>query len=716
MNRKTIAYPAVLLISIVMAYALFDQGVVEGVLRNDDLSLRTDRRVYDAGDVVRFSGALTFTSNEHVLVHRVVLVMDGPGGEDLNVALPLEGGEVQDLTGHGRLAGRLTADVNLAGLVSPGGALPGGATLVGGTLPGEMDCSEASPSRRLRPESRSQTPSAAGLFTGTQEFKGVGETGRITYNVRWHSEIDGDYKAQLVLTAAGRGGCKITRSPIVQFSLLAQVNTPTPTPTDTPTPVPTATPTPQPTDTPTPVPTATPTPRPTATPTPMPTATPTPRPTETPTPAPAPTATATPAPRPTDTPTPAPTATRTPAPTATPVLTALQEPTPTPVPETLIEQMMRLAQEDPAALAQLLATQDPATVCPPLAAFAAQDAEQVADAFAGLALIDPGAVGALLAACSAADPAFMAAIGEHLPVDAWLPADSPQPGEDPHSEGRWVDLGADLSITRLLGNLTRPRPNARVIVGELPLGTLTRLRSVPDGFAVYSFVSLGPDGYLDSDFVVGDIDFYIDKSWLREKNVHEWAVQMLRFDEPRSTWRPTQAKRVGEDESRVYFNVVVPAFSKWVIGGYPALPEARFLVEDLSASAGARTNQPMTIQVSATNLTANAAEINLALWVNGQIHSVARQMFGPEERQPVVFTFMPKNAGEVRIRVDRLVTTIDIAVGPPPTPTPTPPGPPPEPVRGAGLPAGIVIGAAVALLIALTAIAALAGAGRKDEE
>ena len=85
--------------------------------------------------------------------------MDGPGGEGPEPwRCRWRAARLQDLTGHGRLAGRLTADVNLAGLVSPGGALPGGATLVGGTLPGEMDCSEASPSRRLRPESRSQTP------------------------------------------------------------------------------------------------------------------------------------------------------------------------------------------------------------------------------------------------------------------------------------------------------------------------------------------------------------------------------------------------------------------------------------------------------------------------------------------------------------------------------------------------------------------------------
>ena len=697
---------------------LLDHGAILGVLRNADLELRTDRRVYDVGDTVRFSGALTFTENEHVLVHRVALVVDGPGGEDLNVALPLEGGEVQDLTGDRRMAGRLTANIRLTGVVSPGGTLPSGSMLVGGTLPDSMDCSETSSSRSLRPESRSPTMPAMGLFTSGQEFKGVGETGRIAYTVGWLSEIGGDYQAQLVLTAVGRQGCIITRSPIVRFSLLAAVNTPTPTATATPQPA--DTPTPEPT--PTPPPTATATPRPTETPAPPPTATP--QPTETPTPEPIPTATATPTPRPADTPAPEPTPTTapaptppsTPTPTPSPVLTALQEPTPTPVPESLIEQMMRLAQEDPAALIQFLATQDPAVVCSALTGFATQSPEQVADTFAGLARINPGAVGSLLAACSAGDPAMLAAIGVHLPVDAWLPDDAPGTGVDRQFDGLWISLGSGVPVESSLGKFKRKLPNARIIVGEIPLGTLGNLKPVPDGFAVANFVNLLTDGYLESDFIVGRLTFFLEKSWLQSNNIHEWSVHLMRFDEPTATWNPVQAKRLREDESRVYYSVVVPAFSKWVFGGFSDLPDARFQVDDLTVSADAKTHQPVTVQVTATNLASEEAELSLPLWVNGQVHSVVLEKFGPEERRPIVFTLSLKNAGETEFRVDRLVAAIDVAEGIPPTPTPVPYyGPPVLPDRGAGLWAGYVVGALVALLIVFSTFALLAGSRRTDE-
>ena len=701
---------------------LLHHGVIQGALRNADLELRTDRGAYDVGDTVRFSGTLIFTENEHVLVHRVALVVDGPGGEDLNLALPLEGGEVQDLTGDRTMAGRLTAEVSLTGVVSPGGTLPSGSKLVGGMLPDSMDCSEASPSRSLRPESRSPTLPALGLFTSGQEFKGVGETGRITYTVNWLSEIGGDYQAQLVFTAVGREGCRVTRSPIVRFSLLAAVNTPTPTatptpvPTDTPTPAPTATATatatPLPTDTPVPAPTATPQPTDTPTPEPTPTATATPTPTPTPTPQPI----DTPAPEPTPTTAPPPTATRTPTPTPSPILTVLQEPTPTPVPESLIERI--LTEEDPAALMQLLseaAAQDPAALGAAFTTAAVQSPERVANALAGLARMNAGLVGSVLAAGLAEDPAVLAAIGDYLPVDAWLPDDVPQAGADRHSPGLWQALGSGDPIESILGKFRRPIPNARVLVGEIPLGTLGNLKPVPEGFVVTSFLSLGTDGYLESDFIVGRLTFFVEKSWLQSNNLHEWALHIMRFDEPTNSWNPVQTKRLREDESRVYFSAVLPAFSKWVIGGFPELPDARFRIDNLTVSGDAKTNQPVTVQVTAANLASEAAELSLPLWVNGQVHSAVAERFGPDETRPIVFTFVPSNVGEAELRVDRLVSTINVAVGPTPTPTPTPPGPPVPPDRGYGLPAGVIVGALVALLIALTVIATLAGSRRKDE-
>ena len=134
---------------------------------------------------------------------------------------------------------------------------------------------------------------------------------------------------------------------------------------------------------------------------------------------------------------------------------------------------------------------------------------------------------------------------------------------------------------------TRGSPTA-----TYPTGTLQNLTDLPEGFVVSSFLGLSADGYLESDFVVGHVTFFLEKSWLQSNDIHQWAVQMVRFDEPTNSWSPIQAKRVREDETRVYFSVTIPTFSKWVIGGYSGLVAPTFSIDGLTVSEDAKTHQP----------------------------------------------------------------------------------------------------------------------------
>ena len=392
-----------------------------------------------------------------------------------------------------------------------------------------------------------------------------------------------------------------------------------------------------------------------------------------------------------------------------------QEPTPTPVPESLIERMTRLAAEDPAALLEFLSTQDPAMAGAAFTSVFMQNPTQIANGVIGLARLNAGAIGGILAAGPAQDPAALAVIGLHVAVDAWLPDDVAQAGEDRYSPGVWHTLGSGGPIESILGKFKRSIPNAQVSVGDIPTGTLRGLTDLPDGFVAQSFLGLSASGYLQSDFIVGHITFFLEKAWLESNNVHQWSVRFLRFDEPKEAWRPVQARRVREDESRVYFNATVTTFSKWVIGGSPELPDAMFRIEGLGVSSDAKTNEPTTIQVSVTNLASEESELNLPLWVNGQVHSIVQDVFGPDEQRPIIFTFVPRNVGEAQVRVDRLASTINVAEGPPP-PTPTPVAAAPEVFeRGSGLMTGRIVGALAAIVVSLTAIAAFAGSRRKNE-
>ena len=303
-----------------------------------------------------------------------------------------------------------------------------------------------------------------------------------------------------------------------------------------------------------------------------------------------------------------------------------------------------------------------------------------------------------------------------MAVDGWLPEDVAPEGPDRYAHGFWYSMGSGGPIESTLGKFSREIPNARITFGDIPVGTLANLKPLPEGFVVSSFFGLSVDGYLESDFIVGHVTFSLEKSWLQFNNVHQWSAHLIRFDEPANTWRPVQAKRVREDESKVYFTAAVAGFSKWVMGGFAGLPSANFKIDGLTVSPDAKTNEPMTVQVTVTNVTSEEAEITLPVWINGQLEAVAKELLGPSESRPVTFSLSPSKVGEAQVRVDRLVSTISVAEGPPPTPTPLPAAADIEQTeRGTGLTTGLIVGLLAAVVVGLTAVAGFTGARRKGD-
>ncbi len=804
---------------------LLNQGIIQGVLKNADIGLSSDKSAYSSGETVKLSGVLNFAEAEEVFIHQVALVAVGPGSQDLDVALPLQAGTTHNLTGLPGVSGTLTAKVTFTDLVLPGGTLPDGGTLPsgtlpGGTLPGSV-CVGDDPSIGTLPSGTlpgdtlpSTLPGGTlpdgvlpggtlpGGITGGGQLKGIGDTGRIDYAVSWLPTTPGSYRAQLVVIAVGPQGCTVSRSPIINFSLSA------PTPTETPTateeeiaevvdrledlaeqaeedpeafaqavadivadnPV---------------------------------------------------LAGAALAVAAVDNPEQVASAiiasAEDNAQAAGQALAAAAQRNPDAVGATIVAASRQNAQaaglaiaaaasSDAGSTGQALATaaasnaeatgdavaaaaavdpestgnavavaaandpeatggavaaaasRDPEATGNAVAEAAQQDPEATGNAVAEAAVKDPEATGNAVAAAAsrdpeatggaltssvkrnaqatgnalltasktdaastgealasgpAQDPEALADLGEHIPVEPWVPEDAPEVGSNRHGPGFWEDVGSPAPIENILGKYARTIPKAKVNVSDIPIGTLQNLTALPERLVVNSFLSLSPEGFLDSDFVAGHVTLFVEKSWLDQNQVHQWSLQFSRFDEPSNSWRPVQAKRVREDESRVFFSVVVPGFSKWIIAGSAEAPDVQFLIENLTVSADPKTNQDVTIQVSVTNLTSEEAELNLALWVDQQIDSMVRQLFAPGESGPVVFTLVPKNVGETEIRVDRLIASVNVAEGPPVTPTPVPiivlPG---GPERGSGLVVGIIVGALAAIFVAGTAVAIYLGASQ----
>jgi hypothetical protein len=206
------------------------------------------------------------------------------------------------------------------------------------------------------------------------------------------------------------------------------------------------------------------------------------------------------------------------------------------------------------------------------------------------------------------------------------------------------------------------------------------------------------------------VTLFVEKNWLSSNKVHEWSLQFNRFDESSSQWRPVQAKRVREDESRVFFSVVVPGFSQWTITGSQDAPEVTFLIENLTIGPrDPKAGEDVSIQVDVTNLTDQEQELNLALWLNDQIDSMKRIIFLPGDKRPVPFIIQPRE-GEFDVRVDRLRGTMSVAPSDIPPTVVAPPVVSLTPAeRGSGATVGVIIGLLAAIFVGGSAASVLLG-------
>ena len=199
---------------------------------------------------------------------------------------------------------------------------------------------------------------------------------------------------------------------------------------------------------------------------------------------------------------------------------------------------------------------------------------------------------------------------------------------------------------------------------------------------------------------------FVSKEWLTANDVHEWSLEFTGFSEFRREWIPVPAKRVREDEERVFFSVVVPGFSLWAISGSAQAPELVFKIQDLLVlPKEVKEGEPVLIQAVVENITDEDASYNAVLWLNSKAHAIQRVQVFARQKLPMSFRVQPV-AGEYKVRFDRLLDSftvkplVDVTPTPVPTATPTPTEVPPPvtptatvvppAVRGAGEIVGIV--------------------------
>ncbi|MCH7786757.1 MAG: hypothetical protein IIC22_04510, partial [Chloroflexi bacterium] len=90
MNMKHLLLSGILLPALIAISFALNQGLIQAVVGNGDVSLTVGSSTLPNGQVIELTGVLDFATDQTSYIHSVTLVVDGPDSQDLNMALPLE--------------------------------------------------------------------------------------------------------------------------------------------------------------------------------------------------------------------------------------------------------------------------------------------------------------------------------------------------------------------------------------------------------------------------------------------------------------------------------------------------------------------------------------------------------------------------------------------------------------------------------------------------
>ena len=256
-----------------------------------------------------------------------------------------------------------------------------------------------------------------------------------------------------------------------------------------------------------------------------------------------------------------------------------------------------------------------------------------------------------------ADPEALAVFGTELPVEVWVPEDSPEPGPDPLGDGEWASVGSPFPVDRILAKFSQLLPGAHVgieVLDQLPAG----VPGLAAGRTARSFMTLSPENFDEDEMSAAHATLLVEKSWLDANEVHQWSVQFSRFDEAARAWTPSVAKRVREDQAHVYYSVVIPGFSLWALSGSVDAPDVQFRVDDLVVDPPVgKEGEKVAVRSEVTNLMEEAGVFTASLWLNSQLHSTMAIDVAGKATAAIAFDIAPR-AGSYDVRLDRLLTSL----------------------------------------------------------
>jgi len=184
---------------------------------------------------------------------------------------------------------------------------------------------------------------------------------------------------------------------------------------------------------------------------------------------------------------------------------------------------------------------------------------------------------------------------------------------------------------------------------------------LPADQVVRAYLSITFENVASKDIELAHMTFKVEKEWLEENSVHKWSVVLNQYDPRLKQWLSLPTKRVKEDDTYVYYSVVITRFSDFAISGSRTVPPPQFkatnlVIDPVEAEAG----EAITISADITNHSDAEAIYIATLWIDGTIETGKNVSIEAGGTVPVTFTVARDVEDNYQVRVDQLFESFTV--------------------------------------------------------
>lgn len=148
-------------------------------------------------------------------------------------------------------------------------------------------------------------------------------------------------------------------------------------------------------------------------------------------------------------------------------------------------------------------------------------------------------------------------------------------------EGKWVILAA---TPKPIGMLKIKTGSSLSNIET----TIEMLQSPPEaaklstGVKAFSFFNITLGNIKPADILSGHISFYVEKKWISDNNINQWAIFLSRYDPDIGRWVRMPTVKKEETTEYVYYNAALPAFSLFAIIGSQTVNLEEFTASNMT--------------------------------------------------------------------------------------------------------------------------------------